>query len=163
MLTDAKKKFIEFMMSCDVLRFGDFVTKSGRRTPYFVNTGLYRTGAQIARLGDFYAACVHEMAAGEVDALFGPAYKGIPLVTTTSASLSRLYGEDLPFFFNRKEEKDHGEGGSLVGYKPKDGDRIAIIAEGKVVDILAPDASDADFGLAMSGIKPTKGGEGAHE
>ena len=92
MLTDAKKKFIEFMMSCDVLRFGDFVTKSGRRTPYFVNTGLYRTGAQIARLGDFYAACVHEMAAGEVDALFGPAYKGIPLVTTTSASLSRLYG-----------------------------------------------------------------------
>lgn len=129
MLTDAKKKFIEFMMSCDVLRFGDFVTKSGRRTPYFVNTGLYRTGAQIARLGDFYAACVHEMAAGEVDALFGPAYKGIPLVTTTSASLSRLYGEDLPFFFNRKEEKDHGEGGSLVGYKPKDGDRIAIVED----------------------------------
>ena len=129
MLTDAKKKFIEFMMSCDVLRFGDFVTKSGRRTPYFVNTGLYRTGAQIARLGDFYAACVHEMAAGEVDALFGPVYKGIPLVTTTSASLSRLYGEDLPFFFNRKEEKDHGEGGSLVGYKPKDGDRIAIIED----------------------------------
>ena len=129
MLTDAKKKFIEFMMSCDVLRFGDFVTKSGRRTPYFVNTGLYRTGAQIARLGDFYAACVHEMAAGEVDALFGPAYKGIPLVTTTSASLSRLYGEDLPFFFNRKEEKDHGEGGSLVGYKPKDGDHIAIIED----------------------------------
>ena len=129
MLTDAKKKFIEFMMSCDVLRFGDFVTKSGRRTPYFVNTGLYRTGAQIARLGDFYAACVHEMAAGEVDALFGPAYKGIPLVTTASASLSRLYGEDLPFFFNRKEEKDHGEGGSLVGYKPKDGDRIAIIED----------------------------------
>ena len=129
MLTDAKKKFIEFMMSCDVLRFGDFVTKSGRRTPYFVNTGLYRTGAQIARLGDFYAACMHEMAAGEVDALFGPAYKGIPLVTTTSASLSRLYGEDLPFFFNRKEEKDHGEGGSLVGYKPKDGDRIAIIED----------------------------------
>ena len=129
MLTDEKKKFIEFMMSCDVLRFGDFVTKSGRRTPYFVNTGLYRTGAQIARLGDFYAACVHEMAAGEVDALFGPAYKGIPLVTTTSASLSRLYGEDLPFFFNRKEEKDHGEGGSLVGYKPKDGDRIAIIED----------------------------------
>lgn len=129
MLTDAKKKFIEFMMSCDVLRFGDFVTKSGRRTPYFVNTGLYRTGAQIARLGDFYAACVHEMAAGEVDALFGPAYKGIPLVTTTSASLSRLYGEDLPFFFNRKEEKDHGEGGSFVGYKPVDGDRIILVED----------------------------------
>ena len=129
MLTQAKKEFIEFMMSCDVLRFGDFVTKSGRRTPYFVNTGLYRTGAQIARLGDFYAALVKEKAAGEVDALFGPAYKGIPLVTTTAASLFRLYGEDLPYFFNRKEEKDHGEGGSLVGYKPKDGDRIAVIED----------------------------------
>ena len=129
MLTDAKKKFIEFMMSCDVLRFGDFVTKSGRRTPYFVNTGLYRTGAQIARLGDFYAACVHEMAAGEVDALFGPAYKGIPLAVSAAASLYRNYGRDLPYCFNRKEAKDHGEGGSLVGYKPKDGDRIAIIED----------------------------------
>ena len=129
MLTDAKKKFIEFMMSCDVLRFGDFVTKSGRRTPYFVNTGLYRTGAQIARLGDFYAACVHEMAAGEVDALFGPAYKGIPLVTSCAGALARDYGMDIPFFFNRKEAKDHGEGGSLVGYKPQDGDRVIIIED----------------------------------
>ena len=129
MLTQAKKEFIEFMMSCDVLRFGDFVTKSGRRTPYFVNTGLYRTGAQIAKLGDFYAACVKETCGDEFDAMFGPAYKGIPLVTTTSASLARSYGIDKPFFFNRKEAKDHGEGGSLVGYKPQDGDRVIIIED----------------------------------
>ena len=129
MLTQAKKEFIEFMMSCDVLRFGDFVTKSGRRTPYFVNTGLYRTGAQIAKLGDFYAACVKETCGEEFDAMFGPAYKGIPLVTTTSASLARNYGIDKPFFFNRKEAKDHGEGGSLVGYKPQDGDRVIIIED----------------------------------
>ena len=83
MLTDAKREFIEFMMSCDVLRFGDFVTKSGRRTPYFVNTGLYRTGAQIAKLGDFYAARVNEVCGDGFDAMFGPAYKGIPLVTTS--------------------------------------------------------------------------------
>ena len=126
MLTDAKKKFIEFMMSCDVLRFGDFVTKSGRRTPYFVNTGLYRTGAQIARLGDFYAACVHEMAAGEVDALFGPAYKGIPLAVVTAIALHELYGKEVRYCSNRKEVKDHGEGGAMVGYKPQDGDKIAI-------------------------------------
>lgn len=129
MLTESKIKFIEFMMSCDVLRFGDFVTKSGRRTPYFVNTGLYRTGAQIAQLGDFYAQCVKETCGEEFDAMFGPAYKGIPLVTTTSASLARNYGIDKPFFFNRKEAKDHGEGGSLVGYKPQDGDRVIIIED----------------------------------
>ena len=129
MLTESKIKFIEFMMSCDVLRFGDFVTKSGRRTPYFVNTGLYRTGAQIAKLGDFYAECVKETCGDDFDAMFGPAYKGIPLATTVSASLARNYGIDKPFFFNRKEAKDHGEGGSLVGYKPVDGDRVIIIED----------------------------------
>ena len=129
MISPAKKEFIEFMMSADVLRFGEFTTKSGRLSPYFVNTGNYRTGAQIATLGKFYAQCIMDNCGDNFDAMFGPAYKGIPLVTTTSASLSRLYGEDLPFFFNRKEEKDHGEGGSLVGYKPKDGDRIAIIED----------------------------------
>lgn len=129
MLTQAKIDFIEFMMDCDVLRFGDFITKSGRRTPYFVNTGLYRTGAQIAKLGDFYAQCVNEVCGNEFEAMFGPAYKGIPLVTTTSASLARNHNLDKPFFFNRKEAKDHGEGGSLVGYKPQDGDRIIIIED----------------------------------
>lgn len=129
MLTESKIKFIEFMMSCDVLRFGDFVTKSGRRTPYFVNTGLYRTGAQIAKLGDFYAEVIKETCGEDFDAMFGPAYKGIPLATTVSASLARNYGIDKPFFFNRKEAKDHGEGGSLVGYKPVDGDRVIIIED----------------------------------
>lgn len=129
MLTPAKKEFIEFMMSADVLRFGDFVTKSGRNTPYFVNTGNYRTGLQISRLGEFYAALVHEAVGGGFDAMFGPAYKGIPLVTTTAGALARVHGVDKPFFFNRKEAKDHGEGGNLVGYKPKDGDRVIIIED----------------------------------
>ena len=129
MPTPAKKEFIEFMMSADVLRFGDFVTKSGRNTPYFVNTGNYRTGLQSSRLGEFYASLVHETVGGEFDAMFGPAYKGIPLVTTTAGALARNHGVDKPFFFNRKEAKDHGEGGSIVGYKPKDGDRVIIIED----------------------------------
>ena len=129
MLSKEKKEFIEFMMGADVLRFGDFVTKSGRRTPYFVNTGNYRTGAQIAALGKFYAALVKDCCGENFDALFGPAYKGIPLVTATASSLFSEYGIDKPYFFNRKEVKDHGEGGSLVGYKPADGDRVIIIED----------------------------------
>ena len=129
MLTAAKKEFIEFMMSADVLRFGDFTTKSGRKTPYFVNTGNYKTGLQNSRLGEFYAALVKETVGDQFDAMFGPAYKGIPLATSVSGALARNYGIDKPFFFNRKEAKDHGEGGSIVGYKPKDGDRIIIIED----------------------------------
>ena len=129
MLTDSKIRFIEFMMAADVLRFGEFKTKSGRLTPYFVNTGNYRTGAQIAGLGKFYAEAVKETLGDAFDAMFGPAYKGIPLVTTTAAALYNEYGIDKPYFFNRKEEKDHGEGGSLVGYKPKDGGRVIIIED----------------------------------
>ena len=129
MLSPAKKEFIEFMMSADVLRFGEFKTKSGRLTPYFVNTGNYKTGAQIATLGKFYAALVNETCGDRFDAMFGPAYKGIPLATSTAASLARDYNIDKPYFFNRKEVKDHGEGGSLVGYKPVDGDNIIIIED----------------------------------
>ena len=129
MLTPAKKEFIEFMMSADVLRFGDFVTKSGRNTPYFVNTGNYKTGLQSSRLGEFYAAMVKETIGDNFDAMFGPAYKGIPLATSVAGALARNYGIDKPFFFNRKEAKDHGEGGNLVGYKPQDGDRIIIIED----------------------------------
>ena len=129
MLTEAKKKFIEFMMSADVLRFGDFTTKSGRKTPYFVNTGNYKTGAQAAKLGDYYAACMQEHMGSDVTALFGPAYKGIPLVVAASSSLYRNYDRDMPYCFNRKEVKDHGEGGSMVGYKPQDGDVIAIVED----------------------------------
>ena len=128
MLTESKKAFIEFMMSADVLRFGSFVTKSGRNTPYFVNTGNYHSGAQLMELGRYYAACIAEHNI-PVETVFGPAYKGIPLATAAAASLYNEYGISKPYFFNRKEEKDHGEGGSLVGYKPKDGDKIIIIED----------------------------------
>ena len=129
MLTELKKEFIEFMMESDVLRFGDFVTKSGRNTPYFVNTGNYKTGKQIATLAKFYAALIKETVGDNFDCMFGPAYKGIPLAAATSAALYNEYEIDKPYFFNRKEEKDHGEGGSLVGYKPQDGDRVIIIED----------------------------------
>ncbi len=129
MLTKSKKEFIEFMMGADVLRFGDFVTKSGRNTPYFVNTGNYKTGAQIAGLSKFYAALIKETVGDNFDCMFGPAYKGIPLAASTAAALYNEYGIDKPYFFNRKEEKDHGEGGSLVGYKPQDNDRVIIIED----------------------------------
>ncbi len=128
-MTDYQKEFISFMKDSGVLTFGDFTTKSGRKTPYFVNTGNYKTGAQAARLGDYYAACIQENMPDGIDCLFGPAYKGIPLAVSAAASLYRAYGRDLPYCFNRKEAKDHGEGGSLVGYKPQDGDRIAIIED----------------------------------
>lgn len=129
MLTEKKKEFIEFMMDSDVLRFGDFVTKSGRNTPYFVNTGNFKTGKQIATLGKFYAALIKEACGDGFDCMFGPAYKGIPLATAAAAALYNEYGIDKPYFFNRKEEKDHGEGGSLVGYKPQKGDRVIIIED----------------------------------
>ncbi len=124
-----KEDFITFMVRAGVLTFGDFTTKSGRKTPYFVNTGNYKTGAQAALLGDYYAACVQEHAPEGVSCLFGPAYKGIPLAVTTAASLYRGYGRDLPYCFNRKEAKDHGEGGTLVGYQVQDGDSVAIIED----------------------------------
>lgn len=126
---DYRAEFIQFMVRSGVLTFGDFTTKSGRKTPYFINTGNYKTGAQAARLGDYYAACVQEHMPEGIDCLFGPAYKGIPLAVATAASLYRNYGRDLPYCFNRKEVKDHGEGGFMVGYQPKDGDRVAIIED----------------------------------
>ena len=129
MLTQNKKEFIEFMMSADVLRFGKFVTKSGRNTPYFVNTGNYKTGEQIAKLGGYYAKLVAETIGEDFTAMFGPAYKGIPLATSCAAALYNNHGISKPYFFNRKEEKDHGEGGSLVGYKPVNGDKLIIIED----------------------------------
>ena len=129
MLTPQKKEFIQFMLSAGVLRFGQFVTKSGRSTQYFVNTGLYRTGAQLSRLGSCYAALVKETLGENFDAMFGPAYKGIPLAAACAGALWRDHQIDKPYFFNRKEAKDHGEGGVTVGYQPKDGDRIIIIED----------------------------------
>lgn len=124
-----QEEFITFMVRSGVLTFGDFTTKSGRKTPYFINTGNYKTGEQCAKLGDYYAACIQQNIPEGVDCLFGPAYKGIPLTVTAAASLYRSYGRDLPYCFNRKEAKDHGEGGSMVGYKPQDGDRVVIVED----------------------------------
>jgi orotate phosphoribosyltransferase len=126
---DYKKDFIDFMVRCGVLTFGDFTTKSGRKTPFFINTGNYRTGAQMARLGTFYARAILQELGGEVDVLFGPAYKGIPLVVTASVALSRDFDREVAFCFNRKEAKDHGEGGTLVGHKLADGDRVVIVED----------------------------------
>ena len=124
-----QESFITFMVRSGVLTFGDFTTKSGRKTPYFINTGNYKTGAQAAQLGDYYAACMAEHLPKDVNVLFGPAYKGIPLVVSAAASLYRNYQLDLPYCFNRKEVKDHGEGGFMVGCKPQDGDQIAIVED----------------------------------
>ena len=115
MLTEKKKEFIEFMMESDVLRFGDFVTKSGRNTPYFVNTGNFRTGKQIATLGKFYAALIKKNCGDNFDCMFGPAYKGIPLATAAAGALYNEYKIDKPYFFNRKE--------------PQDGDKVIIIED----------------------------------
>lgn len=124
-----KREFIEFMVSANVLTFGDFTTKSGRRTPYFINTGNYRTGEQMCRLGGFYAAAVMAHFGADVDVLFGPAYKGIPLVVCTSMALADRYGLDRAFCFNRKEAKDHGERGVLIGHPLADGDRVLIVED----------------------------------
>ncbi len=124
-----KTDFIEFMVRSGVLRFGDFTTKSGRKSPYFVNTGNYKTGAQMAKLGKYYAECLKNNVGEDFDVLFGPAYKGIPLATVTACSLFTEYGIDKPYCFNRKEAKDHGEGGNMVGAKLNDGDRVVIIED----------------------------------
>ena len=124
----SKNEFIDFMADAGVLTFGDFTTKSGRKTPYFVNTGNYKTGMHISMLGDYYADAVSESGV-EFDVLYGPAYKGITLAAATASSLYRNHSVNVPYFFNRKEAKDHGEGGSLVGYKPKDGDKLVIIED----------------------------------
>lgn len=122
-----QQEFVEFMVHSNVLTFGDFTTKSGRRTPFFINTGRYRTGAQMNRLAGFYADAIQASAVA-FDFLFGPAYKGIPLAVAIAMELSRR-GRNVPFCFNRKETKDHGEGGTLVGHQPGDGDRVLIVED----------------------------------
>ncbi len=124
-----KQEFIEFMIDCQVLKFGDFVTKSGRKTPFFVNTGFYRTGAQLRRLGQYYARAIEQKFGHDFDVLFGPAYKGIPLTVTASMALDELYGADIRYCSNRKEVKDHGDKGILLGSPLADGDRVVIIED----------------------------------
>ena len=124
-----KKEFIEFMIDCEVLRFGDFVTKSGRKTPFFVNTGFYRTGAQLRKLGEYYAKAIQSTFGTDFDVLFGPAYKGIPLSVAASMALSEHYGADIRYCSNRKEVKDHGDKGILLGSPIADGDKVVIIED----------------------------------
>lgn len=128
-MEDYKKEFIEFMVRCKVLTFGDFITKSGRRTPFFINTGNYSTGPQLMKLGEYYAETLKRNVPEGFDVLFGPAYKGIPLSVATSIALASRFATDIAFCFNRKETKDHGEGGNLVGHKLKNDDRVVIIED----------------------------------
>lgn len=124
-----KKDLIKLMVRSDVLKFGDFTLKSGRKSPYFINTGNYNTGAQLAELGKYYAACIKENLGEDYDVLYGPAYKGIPLATVATSALYSCFGIDKHYSFNRKEAKDHGEGGMIVGYQLKDGDRVVIVED----------------------------------
>jgi len=123
-----KNDFIKFMTECGVLTFGDFTLKSGRKAPYFVNTGNYKTGKQLAKLGEFYAECIKENGL-EPETLFGPAYKGIPLAVSCSVALFNKYGMDVNYCFDRKEAKDHGEGGTIVGKQLTDGEKVVIIED----------------------------------
>ena len=124
-----KQEFIEFMVDCGVLKFGDFVTKSGRKTPFFVNTGFYRTGAQLRKLGEYYAKAINDTFGTDFDVLFGPAYKGIPLTVATSMAINEHFGADIKYCSNRKEVKDHGDKGILLGSPIADGDKVVIIEE----------------------------------
>ncbi|RHV49374.1 orotate phosphoribosyltransferase [Lachnospiraceae bacterium OM04-12BH] len=124
-----KQEFIEFMIDSQVLKFGDFTLKSGRKSPFFMNAGAYVTGTQLRRLGEYYAKAIHGHYGLDFDVLFGPAYKGIPLSVATTMAISELYGKDVRYCSNRKEVKDHGDTGILLGSKLKDGDRVVIIED----------------------------------
>lgn len=124
-----KKEFIEFMVESQVLKFGDFTLKSGRKSPFFMNAGAYVTGTQLRRLGEYYAKAIHDNYGLEFDVLFGPAYKGIPLSVATTMAISELYGVDIRYCSNRKEAKDHGDAGILLGSPIQDGDRVVIIED----------------------------------
>lgn len=128
-MNDYKKEFIEFMADCGVLKFGDFVTKSGRKTPFFVNTGFYRTGAQLRKLGGYYAQAIYDKFGVDFDVLFGPAYKGIPLSVATTMAISERYEKDIKYCSNRKEVKDHGDTGILLGSPIDNGDKLIIIED----------------------------------
>ena len=123
-----KREFIDFLRSANVLKFGDFTAKSGRKIPYFINAGEIKTGDQICKLGEFYAKAYFDKVGNKKTVLYGPAYKGISIAVATSVALSKE-GLDVPFFFNRKEAKDHGEGGIFVGYKPTAGEEVVIVED----------------------------------
>lgn len=124
-----KEEFIEFMVDSNVLKFGDFTLKSGRKSPFFMNAGSYVTGAQLKKLGQYYAKAIHDHYGDDFDILFGPAYKGIPLSVATAMAFDELYGKEIRYCSNRKEIKDHGDVGILLGSPMKDGDRVVIIED----------------------------------
>ncbi len=128
-MQDYKKEFIDFMVKCQVLKFGSFTLKSGRQSPFFMNAGAYVTGSQLHELGKYYAKAVHENFGDDFDVFFGPAYKGIPLAVITAIAYSELYGKEVRYCSNRKEVKDHGDKGILLGSPLKDGDRVVIIED----------------------------------
>ena len=153
-----KKEFIDFMLESDVLRFGDFTLKSGRKSPFFMNAGIWQSGSQLIRLGEFYAKAIHDTYGLDFDVLFGPAYKGIPLAVAAAMGISRLYGVDVRYSANRKEIKDHGDTGILLGSKLRDGDRVVIIEDvttsgasmAETVPILRAQAKVEIVGLMVS-------------
>ena len=125
-----KQEFIDFMVESDVLKFGDFTLKSGRKSPFFMNAGAYVTGTQLMRLGEYYAKAIHETYGDDFDVLFGPAYKGIPISVVTDVAYAKLYGKEVRYCSDRKEEKDHGaDKGGFLGSKLKDGDRVIMIED----------------------------------
>lgn len=128
-MEDYKKEFISFMLESHVLKFGDFTLKSGRKSPFFMNAGAYVTGTQLRKLGGFYARAIHDSYGLDFDVLFGPAYKGIPLSVATTMAISEMYGVDIRYCSNRKEVKDHGDKGILLGSSLSDGDRVVIIED----------------------------------
>ena len=164
-----KQEFIEFMVESDVLKFGDFTLKSGRKSPFFMNAGAYVTGSQLHRLGQYYAKAIHDNYGTDFDVLFGPAYKGIPLAVATVIAFSELYGKEIRYCANRKELKDHGDAGILLGSKLKDGDRVVIVEDvttsGKSIEethpILMQQANVEVVGLMVSlnRLEVGKGGE----
>lgn len=161
-----KQEFIEFMVESDVLKFGDFTLKSGRKSPFFMNAGAYVTGSQLMRLGEYYARAIHEHYGDDFDVLFGPAYKGIPISVVTAVAYSKLYGKEIRYCSDRKEEKDHGaDKGSFLGSTPKDGDRVVMIEDvttsGKSMEETVPKvkgAADVEIvGLMVSLNRMEKG------
>lgn len=142
-MEDYKREFIEFMVESDVLKFGEFTLKSGRKSPFFMNAGAYVTGLQLQKLGEYYARAIHETFGDDFDVVFGPAYKGIPLSVVTAIAYQNLYGKEIRYCTNRKEAKDHGaDKGLLLGYELKDGDRVVIVEDvttsGKSIDETYP-------------------------
>ena len=160
-----KQEFIEFMVDCKALKFGDFVLKSGRRSPFFMNAGSYVTGGQLRRLGEYYARAIHEKYGDEFDILFGPAYKGIPLSVAAAIAYSEIYGREVRYCSNRKEAKDHGDAGILLGSSLQDGDRVVMIEDvttsGKSIEetypILTAQANVEVRGLMVSLNRMEKG------